>query len=142
VIRGDGDDNVLDGAGANDRIIGRDGDDTINGGAGADVLKAGSGDDVVAGGAGADKLWGDAGADTFVLAAEGQRDRIKGFDPAEDVLRLDADLTGGLSDGAAIVAEFGEVVGGSLLLKLENGTSIVLEGIDEAGTVGGAIEIA
>lgn len=83
-VEGTSGDDVLGGAGGNDRILGDDGDDTINGrgghdklygqdgndmllgAAGRDALKGGDGDDVLNGGAGADGLGGGAGNDRLI----------------------------------------------------------------------------
>ncbi|MEZ5756283.1 MAG: calcium-binding protein [Paracoccaceae bacterium] len=54
------------------------------------VATGGAGRDLILDGAGADVLSGGAGADLFVLRADGQRDVIADFDPAQDRI----DLTG------------------------------------------------
>lgn len=72
-------DEALAGGALNDLIAGGAGDDTLNGGAG---------DDIIMDGAGADRLTGGTGADVFVLAADGQEDRITDFDPTRDTLDL------------------------------------------------------
>jgi len=64
--------------------------DLLVGGAGADTLSGGDGADVLMDGGGQDRLTGGAGADIFVLAADGQPDRITDFTPGQDRLDLSA----------------------------------------------------
>lgn len=63
-------------------------DDIMAGGAGADLVRGLGGDDILIDGAGQDTLDGGDGADIFVLSADGERDRIVGFDAARDRLDL------------------------------------------------------
>ncbi|MBF2049593.1 MAG: DUF4347 domain-containing protein [Elainella sp. C42_A2020_010] len=79
----------LEGNAGNDRIIGSKGRDQIDGGDGNDTLLGGKGDDVITGGAGNDVLVGGKGRDMFVYSAVSQgNDRIKDFNPSEDLLDL------------------------------------------------------
>ena len=66
------------------------GHDVLAGGAGDDTLSGGGGDDILSDGAGVDRLRGGPGADLFVLAADGEVDRILDFDPRADRLDLSA----------------------------------------------------
>ncbi|WP_186766435.1 calcium-binding protein [Phaeobacter marinintestinus] len=102
---------VLKASAATSMVQGGSGDDLLSDSAGNDDLRGGGGDDVISGGQGADWLEGGAGADTFVLSADGQKDRIRDFNPNEDrldlsfwpMLRSTAQLTViSLSDGAEI----------------------------------------
>ncbi|TDR94266.1 hemolysin type calcium-binding protein [Enterovirga rhinocerotis] len=78
VLQGNGDDNVLFGGG------------------GRDTLRGGAGNDTLIGGAGIDSLYGGAGADTFVLTATTpDRDMIRDFVAAEDMIEISASLFGG-----------------------------------------------
>ncbi|TDR94047.1 hemolysin type calcium-binding protein [Enterovirga rhinocerotis] len=80
-------DNVLQGNG---------GDNVLFGGGGRDTLRGGAGNDTLIGGAGIDNLYGGTGADTFVLSATTpDRDMIRDFVAAEDMLQISASLFGG-----------------------------------------------
>ena len=75
------------------------GQETLTGGAGADLLtggdapatlSGGAGDDILVSGAGAVRLLGGPGRDLYVMAANGQRNWIADYDPAEDRIDLSA----------------------------------------------------
>ena len=70
-----------EGTGWGDLLVGGAGSDTLTGGGGADVLMDGGGRDILIGG---------SGADIFVLAADGQPDRIRDFTLGEDRIDLSA----------------------------------------------------
>jgi len=78
---------LIGGKGA-DHLVGGAKADLLAGGAGHDILSGGQGDDILMDGAGGDRLTGGAGADIFVMAADGERDVITDFDPANDRLDL------------------------------------------------------
>lgn len=63
-------------------------DDRIIGGAEADTLSGGGGADWLHDGGGADLLTGGAGADVFVMAGDGQADRISDFEGGIDRIDL------------------------------------------------------
>ncbi|OQX30979.1 MAG: hypothetical protein B0D94_08465 [Candidatus Sedimenticola endophacoides] len=62
-IRGDDQENLIQGMGGADKLYGRDGDDMLQGGGGNDQLYGDAGDDTLLGGAGNDLMFGGAGAD-------------------------------------------------------------------------------
>jgi len=66
-------------SGRGDTLVAPDGGSRITGGTADDILADGSGSDTLSGGDGADR---------YVLFDDGERDRIAGFDPAEDILDL------------------------------------------------------
>ncbi|WP_166652316.1 calcium-binding protein [Enterovirga rhinocerotis] len=77
-------------------IQGNGGDNVLFGGGGRDTLRGGAGNDTLIGGAGIDNLYGGIGADTFVLTATtADRDMIRDFAAAEDMLQISASLFGG-----------------------------------------------
>ncbi|WP_371158135.1 M10 family metallopeptidase C-terminal domain-containing protein [Jannaschia sp. 2305UL9-9] len=76
------------GGAAADTLTGSAGDDLLIGGGGDDDLTGGGGDDMLLAGTGADTLDGGAGADTFVFVADGQGDRINGFEHGVDRIDL------------------------------------------------------
>jgi Ca2+-binding RTX toxin-like protein len=80
---------MLWGDDGNDVIYGGDGIDTISGGNGRDTLWGGTGNDLIQGGGGDDLLRGEAGLDVFIFAPGAGSDRIIGFTPGEDLIRLD-----------------------------------------------------
>ena len=63
-------------------------DDRLLGSDAAETLQGGAGDDFMHDGGGADVLMGGAGADVFVLARDGQQDRIADFTDGEDRIDL------------------------------------------------------
>lgn len=78
-LRGDGDDNWLEGNGGRDRLLARGGDDIPQGGGGNDTVNGGGGDDVV---------WGDGGTDALI-AGPGD-DLLIGRDSNAEVIDCDA----------------------------------------------------
>ncbi|TNF23484.1 MAG: hypothetical protein EP318_00075, partial [Rhodobacteraceae bacterium] len=97
----------------------------------AETLVGTSGEDVLFDGAGSDRLTGGAGADVFVLAADGQTDRITDFTPGTDrvdlsgwgaIYTLDQVEIDPLANGAAI--HFGDEL---LILETADGQSLTLE---------------
>lgn len=95
IVGGNGDD-IVDGAGGNDKVYGGfgadqlsggsgddllagEGDaDTLRGGSGNDTLEGGNGDDVLFGDDGADRLYGGSGSDTLQGGAD--NDQLRGDD--------------------------------------------------------------
>ncbi|QQA45081.1 calcium-binding protein [Pelagovum pacificum] len=71
-------------------LSGGNGDDLLAGRGGMDSLYGGSGDDILFDGAGADLMHGGAGDDIFIFAADGDTDRVYGFEPGRDRLDLSA----------------------------------------------------
>ncbi|SDW66506.1 hypothetical protein SAMN05444358_1011446 [Ruegeria halocynthiae] len=91
IVSGAGGDDRLKGGTCNDTLLGRDGDDRFNGGwandkldvdTSDDRLSGGRGHDDLDGGDGDDRLNGGWGADNFVF--NGGRDAIRNFDPGCD----------------------------------------------------------
>jgi len=137
-VAGSGADEVIDGGRGDDRIDGGAGSDRIYGGLGADVLSGGAGwdllsggngnerlsggtgGDVLAGGKGADILTGGLGADVFEFGLDGtDRDTITDFEVGIDHIHLASGVT---------VTGMG-VAGGSTLLTLSTGGSVLLSGV-------------
>ncbi|MGR3501849.1 hypothetical protein [Pseudaestuariivita sp.] len=81
---------TYNGSVGHDQITGTGQNDALYGGAGDDRLRGNSGDDILRDGAGRDTLEGGNGADLFVIDADGEREQIRGFNPAED--RIDLSL--------------------------------------------------
>ncbi len=79
LLRGTGNADTVNGTPNDDVLMGLWGNDTLYGGAGQDTLFAG---------AGRDTLYGGGGADVFVLEADGQADRIYGFELGTDRIDL------------------------------------------------------
>lgn len=105
---------VIGAAGA--QASGGAGHDLIWRASGAGTLDGGAGDDILLDGPGQDTLTGGAGADIFVLTADGQRDVITDFNPAQDRIDLSAwpflrntgQLTVTPTATGALIAFFGE----------------------------------
>ncbi len=71
-------------------LTGGNDNDLLSGGAGASTLSGGAGNDTLIGGDGAVVMTGGAGADLFVMAGNGQVNRITDFTPGSDRLDLSA----------------------------------------------------
>lgn len=118
-LRGDGGNNVLDGA---------KGSDTLNGEAGNDILFGQSGDDVLTAGSGNDQLFGGDGDDTFNLAENlTATDKIDGGSGADELLLAPgAAYAAGLTFGTTTVTDvelFTLADGGSYKLTFNNATN-------------------
>ena len=101
-------------------ISGNGDDNTIDGGGGNDVLIGAAGDDALIDGPGRDELVGGDGRDTFVLVADGTRDRIIDFDIGIDTLDISAWGVTSMSQltfGPAILAD-ATITGGRELLVI------------------------
>jgi Ca2+-binding RTX toxin-like protein len=142
---GGGNDRIYGGTG-NDRLFGEAGDDEIYGGLGAahlsggqgkDLLVAGSGRQVLDGGSGNDTLrdgagetiiTGGTGADTFVFGqGSGGADKVLDLNIARDHIRIEG--IAGLADAGAVVDRMMDL-GGSTLIDLGQGHSVLLMGVD------------
>lgn len=103
-------------------------DDRLIGGAAADQLNGGAGADFIHDGGGQDQLTGGAGADVFVLARDGQVDRVMDFQIGSD--RLDLSDWGRIYSASALTitstATGAEISFGNerLILTSATGTSI------------------
>lgn len=100
-VRGNQHDDSVSGGDGRDRVWGGTGDDIVNGDAGDDRVRGGAGRDVISGGEGRDHYWGNGGADTFVIEADGARDKIHDFQDGLDVIDISAF---GLADIDAVLA--------------------------------------
>ncbi len=130
-----------EGGTGNDKVSGNRHDDTLLGGEGNDKIIGGGHDDRLVGGDGDDFLKGGSGADTFVFARGDDRDKIADFSPAEDTLELDAALTGGMREGAAIVASFARIKRRGIELDFGDQDTILLSGLSSLAGLSDAIEI-
>lgn len=122
------------------QVTGGAGHDVISGNGGDDTLSGGGGDDILWDGKGADRLSGGAGADLFVLAWDGETDRITDFNPNQDRLDLShyrmfydpSELTIRSTGTGARVEWRGEV----LQIVSHNGTSLSQEQVLAAVALG------
>lgn len=102
-VKGDSNDNVIQGNNGGVAIGGGAGNDQIIGGTGADVLLGDAGNDVLGGGAGDDILFGGADDDEFVVQANTGRDEV--FDnEGKNTLRFGV----GIVPGQLLVERVGE----------------------------------
>ncbi|WP_309663253.1 calcium-binding protein, partial [Tabrizicola sp.] len=83
-----------------DTLTGSASGDMLSGGAGDDLLQGDAGEDILMDGAGADVMFGGAGRDIFVLAADGETDRIGDFQMGID--RIDLSAWGRVYDISAL----------------------------------------
>ncbi|MCC5955801.1 MAG: hypothetical protein JJU07_06835 [Natronohydrobacter sp.] len=142
IFGGMGDDLIIGGPG-DDVIWGMDDDDTIFGGAGNDFIHGGRGDDVLSGGPGNDTLRGGPGADVFIFNEGHERLLIEDFTFAEnDRLQLDANLWGGGLSAEEVVAAYGKVSNGRIILDFGDGDRITLAGLTDMGRLVDHIDIA
>ena len=120
LVGNDGADRLYGGQG-DDILSGGNGFDLLSGGQGADRLDGGAGDDLLSGGKGGDLLTGGAGADVFDFSRldGSDRDTILDFQVGLDHIHL--------SDGLRVTGQ--SESGGSTILALSNGGSIVLAGV-------------
>ena len=116
---GDGAD-VLDGNGVANRIYGGRGSDTIKGRGGSDLLSGERGDD---------RLIGGGGADSFEFGQGYGQDRVADWADNTDTLMLDDALWGGGLTIDQVLAGFGSIVSGSVVLAFTASLSITLEGV-------------
>jgi len=130
-VSGDSGANQLFGREGNDSLYGREGDDYLNGGANSDRLEGGEGDDTMRGG---------THADTFVFS--GGNDVIEDLHLSQgDLLALQDGVVSqvkGLS-GAQVLAQFGTVEDGNVVLRFDGDLSVVLEDIDSMAGLGSNI---
>jgi len=111
-------------AGAN-WLSGGAGNDTLLGVGGDDQLFAGVGDDRLDGGAGNDLLVGGAGADLFIFGPGSGTDRISGFEPGIDRVELHGPAPADADQFRAGL----EAAAGGTMLRLEDGTALVFQGL-------------
>jgi Ca2+-binding RTX toxin-like protein len=95
--RATNDDDIIRAWTGDDLVKGRGGSDLLRGGRDNDALKGGQADDTLIGGKGKDSLTGGDGLDAFVLHDLGSADRLRDFDPAEDLIVLDQRTFTGLA---------------------------------------------
>lgn len=88
LLRGNDEGDSIEGFGGDDYLKGEGGDDRLLGGDGDDRIKGGSGDDRIWDGAGADELEGNWGEDVFIMARDGDTDRIEDFNEGKDLIDL------------------------------------------------------
>ncbi len=134
-VYGGADDDLLDGGGGHDELYGGSGNDTIYGGAGSDTLIGGDGDDTIITGLNkAEVARGGAGEDVFMFNGQRGDPSTNNFTPRTNIQDFEIgvdrlDITG------EITGFFVAQNGASSRLVLENGTNVVLEGIDFQTTV-------
>ena len=145
-IKGDHNDNVLNGLGGDDTLLGGGGDDHLIGGdnvdtaraiaegTNADVLKGGGGNDTLDGGAGNDKLYGGKGndihtggegADQFIFNNGGGVDVILDFNFAEDMIVFSS--MSAITDYADMTQNHMTQNGNDVVIDDYSGTSVVMQ---------------
>lgn len=112
--QGDSSNNLIIGAGKNDKLSGMAGADTLRGNAGNDLLDGGAGDDALDGGNGNDNLMGNAGNDT--LEGGAGKDTLNGGAGVDS-------MTGGDGDDYYVVDNSKDRV-------IETNKSVILGGKD------------
>jgi len=120
---------VMSGGDGHDQLFGGTGDDTLRGGGGNDTLQGNQGVDRLDGGAGDDLLRGGTLRDTFVFNTGYDRDEINDFEVHRDILSLSTSLTGGSTDAATVIANYGQIVGGVVVFDFGNGDVLTLSNL-------------
>ncbi len=144
-LRGDANDNVLEGGAVSDRLYGRAGDDTLDGGTGVDALYGNLGADVMTGGP-------DLRGDRFIYfsmnetgVGAGNRDIITDFQTGLDrieIRRFDADTTQGGRQGFDFVADAAFTnTAGELRYEQTGGNTIVQGDVNGDGLADFEIEL-
>ena len=108
-VNGNSGANLMYGGLGGDFLIGGAGNDTLYGEGGNDFLQGGDGNDLLIGSIGADELTGGAGADIFefdTLTTSADRDKVKDFNPGEDLFLLSSQVFTGLAPGSLPAAAF------------------------------------
>ncbi len=129
IFGGLGDDLIYGGAG-DDVLWGMDDNDTIYGGTGNDFIHGGRGDDVLDGGPGDDTMVGGPGADVFIFREGHDTLLIQDFSFSDqDMLHLDSALWDGDLTAEEVLAMYGSVENGQIVLDFGNGDIITLAGL-------------
>lgn len=141
IYANDGNDLVTGGLGSDFAVLGigydtwfdtadAAGDDTVYGGGGADTINSLAGDDMLTGG---------DGADSFVFGADIGDALVTDYEVGVDALSLDAALWTGALDQATLDG-LSAVVDGALVLTLDTGATLTLDGLtDTSGLPGDMI---
>lgn len=112
-----------------DKIYGAFNDDPLYGLGGDDRIWGGVGNDTIHGGRGDDELWGGKGIDSFVFEVTDKgHDVIHDFDidgPATDELQFGAEIESIKKAGG----------GDDTLIRFDNGSTVLLDGIEKADFV-------
>lgn len=149
-LNGDDGDDELRGNTSSDTLDGGEGNDSLFGGTASDLLLGANGDDLLAGQKGADTLTGGAGNDTlrggegpdvFDFGEGFQADIIEDFDILEDRLQLSSSLTGGLTDGSAIVSAFADDSGANVVFDFGGSDQFTMEGITTTDGLASLIDV-
>ena len=110
-----------------ENAVGGLGRDQIIGNELGNLLRGGRGIDILIGAGGNDRLSGNLGADRFVFADGCDRDRITDFNKTADRLGLSSDLWGGgVMTAAEVLAAFGTINAGNLVLNFGGGDVVTL----------------
>jgi len=148
-----GADFMVGGAGA-DRLFGGAGGDVLIGGRGNDLLVGGAGNDELVSDGGNDRLRGGAGDDMFFIDAQNGANVIQDFNTERDTLVFFDALPGEdafvesfaengvvLGDASEIIQTFATVTDNGILLDMEQGTTVLLRGLDDLTALENAIDL-
>jgi serralysin len=125
-IDGSADPDEIDGDDGDDQLYGHGGADTLHGDGGNDTLDGGAGDDTLEGGSGKDVITGGEGRDTIVFRDGFDHDVVTDFDPAQDRVRV---ASSGVEDWKGVQARLSTAPDGSAILKLDDGSTLLFQGI-------------
>ena len=129
-----GDDTIF-GSSLNDAIYGGPnqsgpGNDTMFGGQGNDTMEGGEGADHLDGNLGDDLLIGGIGADVYQVASGGGADRILGFQPGIDDIKIQSNINGtNITSGATLLGHISSDGQGGTRIDLGGGHSLVVANV-------------
>lgn len=133
-LTGSDDDDALFGYDGDDALTGAGGDDVLLGGEGDDALQGDDDDDRLRGGDGNDTLAGGDGEDRFCFRDDGSADTITDFDVDEDVIVVRGRFDD-IEDEDDLVDRLTTDADGTVVLELEDGSTITLDGITDTSTL-------
>lgn len=122
----------LFGGEGNDKVVSWNGNELVSGGAGDDTIRGGKGNDTLRGGSGDDLLFGGQGRDAFVFTQGGGADEIRDYKIGTDVLRIQSNLVGGMTDVSEVLKTYFETNSNDeLVVAFDDGSSVTLVGLSE-----------
>jgi Ca2+-binding RTX toxin-like protein len=140
-LRGGDDDDILYGGSGADVMRGGEHNDILYGGSEGDSILGGAGLDTIEGGSGNDILSGGGDRDTFVFNQNHGTDHITDYNMDRDNIILDAELVGAALSGQDVIDLFAEETTAGVTFSFEDGSVIVLDGVETLDGLAASISI-